>query len=334
VNLLRLSTGLVAIILGYVGVTAGVGVVAVPAAEAVGQAIFLGGVIRFRRRACPWASRPAVPFGTGRSLVGHGLWLFFGTIAWAVEYHCDTFVIRAVSRFEDVAVFTFWNRFPQLAQAVYANLPNISLPYLTASFVGDPAAAALGFGRIARLGIAIGGILLVCLGTWLPTVVRLWLGSRYEVAHEAAFAACLALTVVLRSFGMVLVLWGQASGRYRFMVLLAWALVGVRLATGWAWVSAVGVHGAAYSGAICLLGFDVVLGGLMAALGLVRVRLLVFAAGVFAGCAALAYLVEPAVGRMSLPGVVFGMTATAAVCGVILLWRVRAEVTRPAAGTS
>lgn len=315
-NLLTVARTIASTLLATAVVLAIPTILAVPAAEIGTQALALWFMRRRFRSACSWQTiqRPPRNRQILRSLLGFGIPVTLGGLAWTIESTCDLLILGAVSGASTVALYVLWWRFPQMFCDLCTRLTTSAFPEFARAHGASVAHVRRIFDKVAYASIGLSSLAAVGVALWLPAFMRLWLGERYTLADGAPVARFCGALVLIRVAGNLLGMFQMAGGRAILPAALSWAQAAVKVAVALALAPRMGIRGVLIASCAASMVQVVGNGWIVFARGYADARTLVDTVPLLAAAAAVILLVRiPAHWGALLPFAI-GVNVT------VLLW--------------
>lgn len=248
VNLARVVQQAVAIAMGYALFRAGYGVVALPIAEcvsAIGLWVVLSRIVRYH---CPWTLLPiSDPWNGFRPLFTNGIVLSLAGLGAILEYSSDPFILLAVSDdgLRAAALYTLWARLPSLAFSTCMTWGGSAIPSIATAFASGKDDAPRLVRRVLEVEFGLGCLFAAGLAMWLPAVMRLWVGTEYDVHQSFLFAGLFGAWMASRSRLTVFTNVSNAVGAAKIGLQWLWIFGILKIGLGLFFASQFGVIGLA-----------------------------------------------------------------------------------------
>jgi O-antigen/teichoic acid export membrane protein len=245
VNLLTIQRSICATLLAFVFLKGGTGVFCMAAAEGITQAcnlLLLGWQMRCH---CQWhAETPSMPVPRNSTHLFHyGLLTTLGGLAWTIESTSDVIMLGAFKGASLVAIYVLWWRFPQMIFSFCILLATSAFPEFARRQGQRLADSLLLLRKLWLLTLGAAALALLGISLWLPSFVRLWLGTKYGVEEAHTLAVLMGMLVFLRTMGNLGATFLMAVNQPRLPTLLSWIQAGTKILLGVWLVRSWGIRG-------------------------------------------------------------------------------------------
>jgi O-antigen/teichoic acid export membrane protein len=235
VHLTRVASNFAVVLLAYVFLQLGAGVLCLPAAQAVAQGGTLGVLSYLRRKYCPWADGPVVdPWAGFRRLFRYASTVGGVGVLNTIEFGCEPVVITAVlgDPLPVLAAYSLWLRFPGIAFGVGGGVIVNASPTLASAFTADRSRGVVLYRKLFWAAALIALAAAAGVGLWLTPFVHHWLGGAYDQPDGPLISTLLAAFASLRIVSVTMSQLLYTLGEGRLVLYTAATIAGCKVALG------------------------------------------------------------------------------------------------------
>src|SRR3569833_2067354 len=208
VNLVQTGASIVTSVVGYALLRSGLGVLAIPLANAVFFWISAGIFAIAVRRRCPW-SRSRDPISTSigseqqtlRGLLRFGFLSTVHGAGWTVEATSDQIILITVRGSSEAGLFLLWWRLPSKAFDLCVRLADSAFPSFAAHSAVSADRSRHSLRTVGLLSLGMAAAVALGLSWLLPTLMAVWIGDRALIADPYGVAALMSILVGPRIVG-------------------------------------------------------------------------------------------------------------------------------------
>lgn len=184
-----------------------------------------------------------VPPGFSKSILKFSVVTTIGGLAWTIEATSDLFILNGVGELSLVAFYVLWWRFPQMAFDLATRLTSSSLPSMNASYGKSEKDAKLIFNRLLLLVGGIGFCIYICIASWLPAFINLWVGPQFFIEDMKITSFLIGLLVYSRIIGNCFGMFAITIGKVNFTTTMSWIQALIKVAFAIILVKELGLKG-------------------------------------------------------------------------------------------
>ena len=184
-----------------------------------------------------------VPAGYNKSILKFSVITTIGGLAWTIEATSDVFILNGAGELSLVAFYVLWWRFPQMSFDLATRLTSSSLPSLNTAFGKSDEDAKLIFNRLVLLVGGIGFCIYICIASWLPAFINLWVGPQFFIDDMKMASYLIGLLVYSRIIGNCFGIFTITLGKVNYSTTLSWVQAIVKVAIAIVLVKLFGLKG-------------------------------------------------------------------------------------------
>ncbi len=176
-------------------------------------------------RYCSWLTSSIslkIAKGNNNSILKFSILTTIGGFAWTIEATSDVFILNGTGYLALVGFYVLWWRFPQMFFDLATRLTSSALPSLNTSFGKSEPEAKVIFNRLLIIVGGIGFMIFICIATWLPAFINLWVGPQFFIEDLQATSFLIGLLVYSRTVGNCFGMFTISIGRINYSTILSW----------------------------------------------------------------------------------------------------------------
>ncbi len=202
IGFLNLATSMLNVLLTISLLKLGYGILCLPLAHLITNTTSFFCLHFLRRHHCKWTMQPVEEVWRGfGSLVRFSIGISICMALSMLQGSCEPLLFQLLTTepLDRAAEYHMWLRFPSMAFVLSSSFVNHSGPALATQITKNRESGTQLFQTLFRVSSVLGIASAIALTIWLTPVIRLWLGSKYEVESSAELATALAALVFARS---------------------------------------------------------------------------------------------------------------------------------------
>lgn len=185
----------------------------------------------------------SIPKDYNKSILRFSIFTTIGGFAWTIEATSDVFILNGAGLLSMVGFYVLWWRFPQMLFDLATRLTTSSLPSLNTAFGKSDDDAKLIFNRLIILVGGIGFCVYICIASWLPAFINLWVGPQFFIEDMKLVSYFMGLLVYSRIIGNCFGMFTITLGKVNYATTLSWIQAIVKVAIALILVRQFGLKG-------------------------------------------------------------------------------------------